>query len=125
MCSSIFGWLAKCIIFHHCQLRRTDCICVSNPDSIRLLDVSALSTNSGLDLTMVLEYIDQDLSTFLSAVPASGLGRHKIKVRTGCITSTQDFFDVCLKDILIFERFSQKLASMQKKVFLHFKPRMF
>lgn len=48
--------------------------------SMRLLDVSALSTSSGLDLTMVLEYIDQDLSTYLSAVPASGLSLYKIKV---------------------------------------------
>lgn len=44
--------------------------------------MSALSTSWGLDLTMVLEYIDQDLSTYLSTVPAAGLSRHKIKVST-------------------------------------------
>lgn len=42
--------------------------------------MSALSTSRGLDLTMVLEYIDQDLSTYLATVPAAGLSRHKIKV---------------------------------------------
>lgn len=44
--------------------------------------MSALSTSWGLDLTMVLEYIDQDLSTYLATVPAAGLSRHKIKVST-------------------------------------------
>lgn len=33
-----------------------------------------------LDLTLVLEYVDQDLSTYLSKVPASGLSRDAIKV---------------------------------------------
>lgn len=33
-----------------------------------------------LDLTLVLEYVDQDLSTYLSKVPASGLSYDVIKV---------------------------------------------
>ncbi|KAG7231483.1 hypothetical protein INR49_011633 [Caranx melampygus] len=32
-----------------------------------------------LDLTLVLEYIDQDLSTYLSKAPASGLSRDSVK----------------------------------------------
>lgn len=48
----------------------------------RLLDVSVVSVGSTLDLTLVLEYIDQDLSTYLSKVPASGLSRPVIKVGT-------------------------------------------
>lgn len=35
-----------------------------------------------LDLTLVLEYIDQDLSTYLAKVPACGLSRDSIKVWT-------------------------------------------
>lgn len=58
------------------------CTAVYVSKTVRLLDVSALSTSSGLDLTMVLEYIDQDLSTYLSGAPASGLSRNKIKVST-------------------------------------------
>lgn len=39
-----------------------------------------MSVGSTLDLTLVLEYVDQDLSTYLSKVPASGLSRGVIKV---------------------------------------------
>ncbi|KAA8585403.1 hypothetical protein FQN60_004097 [Etheostoma spectabile] len=39
----------------------------------------ALLLGRSLDLTLVLEYIDQDLSTYLSKVPASGLSRDCIK----------------------------------------------
>lgn len=48
----------------------------------RLLDASAESVGSALDLTLVLEYIDQDLSTFLSKAPACGLSRDLVKVRS-------------------------------------------
>lgn len=48
----------------------------------RLLDASAVRVGQSLDLTLVLEYIDQDLSTYLSKVPASGLNRNCIKVWT-------------------------------------------
>lgn len=46
----------------------------------RLLDASAVPVGRSLDLTLVLEYIDQDLSTYLSKVPASGLSCDCIKV---------------------------------------------
>lgn len=46
----------------------------------RLLDVSVVPAGRSLDLTLVLEYVDQDLSTYLSKVPASGLSRDAIKV---------------------------------------------
>lgn len=46
----------------------------------RLLDASAVPLDSTLDLTLVLEYIDQDLSTYLSKVPAAGLSRGSVKV---------------------------------------------
>lgn len=45
------------------------------------MDVSAGVRKPGLDLMLVFEYIDQDLSSFLSTVPVDGLGRDKIKVR--------------------------------------------
>lgn len=48
----------------------------------RLLDASAVPDGRSLDLTLVLEYIDQDLSTYLSKVTAPGLSRDCIKVRT-------------------------------------------
>ncbi|XP_073350835.1 cyclin-dependent kinase 6 [Pagrus major] len=51
-----------------------------NHDNIvKLLDASAVPAGRSLDLTVVLEYIDQDLSAYLSKVPASGLSRDCIK----------------------------------------------
>ncbi|XP_054860949.1 cyclin-dependent kinase 4 isoform X2 [Amphiprion ocellaris] len=47
----------------------------NHPNVVKLLDASAIPVGLGLDLTLVLEYIDQDLSTYLSKVPASGLSR--------------------------------------------------
>ncbi|TDH03215.1 hypothetical protein EPR50_G00160730 [Perca flavescens] len=51
----------------------------NHPNIIKLLDASAVPMGRSLDLTLVLEYIDQDLSTYLSKVPASGLSRDRIK----------------------------------------------
>ncbi|TSK28030.1 Cyclin-dependent kinase 6 [Bagarius yarrelli] len=51
----------------------------NHPNIVKLLDVSADVRKQGLDLTLVFEYIDQDLSSFLSTVPGDGLGRDKIK----------------------------------------------
>ncbi|XP_034567110.1 cyclin-dependent kinase 6 [Notolabrus celidotus] len=50
-----------------------------HPNIIKLLEASAVPDGRNLDLTLVLEYIDQDLSTYLSKVPASGLSRDCIK----------------------------------------------
>lgn len=48
----------------------------------RLLDASVAQVGRSLDLMLVLEYIDQDLSTYLSKVPASGLSLESVKVWT-------------------------------------------
>lgn len=48
----------------------------------RMLDASVKTAGNSLDLTLVLEYVDQDLSTYLSKVPASGLSRESVEVRT-------------------------------------------
>ncbi|KAM4530086.1 cyclin-dependent kinase 6 [Odontesthes bonariensis] len=51
----------------------------NHPNIVKLLDASAVPVGSTLDLTLVLEYIDQDLSTYLSKVPAPGLSHDSIK----------------------------------------------
>ncbi|XP_042361551.1 cyclin-dependent kinase 6 [Plectropomus leopardus] len=51
----------------------------NHPNIVKLLDASAVPVGRSLDLTLVLEYIDQDLSTYLSKVPAPGLSRECIK----------------------------------------------
>ncbi|XP_026215254.1 cyclin-dependent kinase 6 [Anabas testudineus] len=51
----------------------------NHPNIVKLLDASAVAVGRSLDLTLVLEYVDQDLSTFLSKVPASGLSHDCIK----------------------------------------------
>ncbi|XP_044038208.1 cyclin-dependent kinase 6 [Siniperca chuatsi] len=51
----------------------------NHPNIVKLLDASAIPVGRSLDLTLVLEYIDQDLSAYLSKVPASGLSRDCIK----------------------------------------------
>ncbi len=44
--------------------------------------MSAGWQNEKFDLTLVFEYIDQDLTTFLSKASEKGLARDKIKVLT-------------------------------------------
>ncbi|KAM4597818.1 cyclin-dependent kinase 6 [Polymixia lowei] len=51
----------------------------NHPNIIKLWDVSASLVGRSMDLTLVFEYIDQDLSTYLAKVPSSGLGLDKIK----------------------------------------------
>ncbi|KAJ7992276.1 hypothetical protein DPEC_G00276840 [Dallia pectoralis] len=51
----------------------------NHPNIVKLLGVSAGLKNRSLDLTLVFEYIDQDLSTFLTRTPATGLSLEKIK----------------------------------------------
>uniref|UniRef100_A0A3P8RSP5 cyclin-dependent kinase n=1 Tax=Amphiprion percula TaxID=161767 RepID=A0A3P8RSP5_AMPPE len=55
----------------------------NHPNVVKLLDASAIPVGLGLDLTLVLEYIDQDLSTYLSKVPASGLSRDQVRLLRG------------------------------------------
>lgn len=69
------------LIYSYCSLRVSGFFfSFSPPRTIRLLDASVVPSGSYLDFTLVLEYIDQDLSTYLSKVPASGLSRDSIKV---------------------------------------------
>ncbi|KAJ8344854.1 hypothetical protein SKAU_G00290470 [Synaphobranchus kaupii] len=58
-------------------LRKTEYF--NHPNVVKLLNVSAVLRNRTLDLTLVFEYIDQDLTTFLASAPASGLSLEKIK----------------------------------------------
>ncbi|XP_068433977.1 cyclin-dependent kinase 6 [Clinocottus analis] len=51
----------------------------NHPNIVELLEASAVPVGRRLDLTLVLEYIDQDLSVYLSKAPASGLSRDCIK----------------------------------------------
>jgi len=60
-----------CFQFEHCDLSLS---------LFRLLNVSAGWQNQKFDLMLVFEYIDQDLTTFLSKASAKGLARDKIKV---------------------------------------------
>ncbi|XP_061604587.1 cyclin-dependent kinase 4 isoform X2 [Phyllopteryx taeniolatus] len=53
-----------------------------HPNVVKLLDAGAMLVGKVLDLTLVLEYIDQDLSTYLSRASPSGLSRDDIKVVT-------------------------------------------
>ncbi|KAF7661558.1 hypothetical protein LDENG_00259360 [Lucifuga dentata] len=50
-----------------------------HPNIVKLLDASAVPMARNLDLTLVFEYIDLDLSTYLAKAPASGLSRDNIK----------------------------------------------
>ncbi|XP_060883158.1 cyclin-dependent kinase 6 isoform X2 [Labrus mixtus] len=52
---------------------------LNHPNIVRLLEASTVPDGRSLNLTLVLEYIDQDLSTYLSNAPASGLSRECIK----------------------------------------------
>ncbi|KAI4901906.1 hypothetical protein NFI96_013841, partial [Prochilodus magdalenae] len=50
-----------------------------HPNIVKLLNVSADVRKQGLDLMLAFEYIDQDLSSFLSTAPEKGLSTDKIK----------------------------------------------
>nr|XP_023691421.1 cyclin-dependent kinase 4-like isoform X2 [Paramormyrops kingsleyae] len=50
----------------------------NHPNIVKLLNVSA-TWKKTLDLTLVFEYVDQDLSTFLAKAPQTGLSREMIK----------------------------------------------
>ncbi|KAK6311536.1 hypothetical protein J4Q44_G00172000 [Coregonus suidteri] len=66
----------------------------------RLLDVSAGLKNRSLDLTLVFEYIDQDLSTFLTTVPSTGLSLDKIKDVMVQLLQGMDFLHTNNQDLL-------------------------
>ncbi|KAF3846062.1 hypothetical protein F7725_003140 [Dissostichus mawsoni] len=78
----------------------------------------ALLMGRSLDLTLVLEYIDQDLSTYLSKVPASGLSHDCIKDLMWQLLQGLDFLhthmvlhrDLKPENILISSREEVKIA---------------
>ncbi|XP_077595134.1 cyclin-dependent kinase 4 [Stigmatopora nigra] len=50
-----------------------------HPNIVQLLDVTARQENTALNITLVLEYIQQDLVTYLAKAPPSGLELDDIK----------------------------------------------
>ncbi|XP_029102018.1 cyclin-dependent kinase 6-like isoform X1 [Scleropages formosus] len=50
-----------------------------HPNVVKLLDVSVEVQNQTSELTLVFEYVDQDLCAFLASVAETGLSRWKIK----------------------------------------------
>ncbi|KAK7167995.1 hypothetical protein R3I94_002144 [Phoxinus phoxinus] len=63
----------------------------NHPNIVKLLNVSAGWQNQKFDLMLVFEYIDQDLTTFLSQASAKGLVRDKIKDMMRQLLSGLDF----------------------------------
>ncbi|CAL8304520.1 unnamed protein product [Merluccius merluccius] len=51
----------------------------NHPNVVQLLDVCARRQGRGMELGLVFEYVDQDLTTYLSKVPSTGLDIDKIK----------------------------------------------
>ncbi|KAM8825591.1 LOW QUALITY PROTEIN: cyclin-dependent kinase 4-like [Synchiropus picturatus] len=51
----------------------------NHPNIVKMLDVSSAPTGNSLNLILVLEYLDQDLSMYLSKVPADGLNKDCIQ----------------------------------------------
>ncbi|XP_029293862.1 cyclin-dependent kinase 6 [Cottoperca gobio] len=90
----------------------------NHPNIVKLLDASAVPVGRSLDLTLVLEYIDQDLSTYISKVPASGLSRDCIKDVMQQLLQGLDFLhtnmvlhrDMKPENILISSRGEVKIA---------------
>ncbi|XP_034046124.1 cyclin-dependent kinase 6 [Thalassophryne amazonica] len=69
--------IPPCMIREVSLLRKMRCF--NHPNVVKLLDASAVSAGRSMDLTMVFEFIDQDLSTYIAKAPASGLSRDSIK----------------------------------------------
>ncbi|XP_076851831.1 cyclin-dependent kinase 6 [Brachyhypopomus gauderio] len=90
----------------------------NHPNIVKLLDVSAAVRKQSLDLTLVFEYIDQDLSSFLSAAPKNGLSRDKIKDMTRQLFTGLDFLhtntvvhrDLKPDNVLVSSRGEVKIA---------------
>ncbi|XP_053708513.1 cyclin-dependent kinase 4 isoform X2 [Synchiropus splendidus] len=51
----------------------------NHPNIVKMLDVSSAPTGKSLHLILVLEFLDQDLSMYLSKVPADGLNKDCIQ----------------------------------------------
>ncbi|KAK5855997.1 hypothetical protein PBY51_007625 [Eleginops maclovinus] len=90
----------------------------NHPNIVMLLDASTVPVGTGLVLTLVMEYIDQDLSTYISKVPASGLSRDCIKDLMRQLLQGLDFLhtnmvlhrDLKPENILVSSREELKIA---------------
>ncbi|XP_061079310.1 cyclin-dependent kinase 4 [Conger conger] len=97
-------------------LRKTECF--NHPNIVKLLNVAAILRNRTLDLTLVFEYIDQDLTTFLASAPESGLCVEKIKDVMRQLLSGLDFLhtnmlvhrDLKPDNVLVSSRGEVKIA---------------
>nr|XP_006643511.2 PREDICTED: cyclin-dependent kinase 4-like [Lepisosteus oculatus] len=97
-------------------LKKIDCF--NHPNVVRLFGVSAKLLEKELDLTLVFEYIDQDLAVYLKAAPPSGLLVDTIKDLMGQLLSGLDFLhtnfvvhrDLKPENILITSRGQLKIA---------------
>ncbi|XP_064170348.1 cyclin-dependent kinase 4 isoform X2 [Anguilla rostrata] len=97
-------------------LRKTECF--NHPNIVKLLNVSAGLRNRTLDLTLVFEYIDQDLTTFLASAPPSGLSLEKIKDMMRQLLTGLDFLhtnmlvhrDLKPDNVLVSSRGEVKIA---------------
>lgn len=90
----------------------------NHPNVVRLLDACAVPVGRNTDLTLVLEYIDQDLSTYLSKTPRSGLSLDRIKSVMRQLLQGLDFLhmnmvlhrDLKPENVLISSRGEVKIA---------------
>ncbi|XP_043934572.1 cyclin-dependent kinase 6-like [Protopterus annectens] len=64
---------------------------LDNPNVVRLFEVCIKQHDLKVELMLVLEYIDQDLSSFLLKVPEEGLPHDKIKDLMGQVLNGIDF----------------------------------
>ncbi|CAL1587919.1 unnamed protein product [Knipowitschia caucasica] len=89
-----------------------------HPNVVKLLDACAVPEGRSMDLTLVLEYIDQDLSSYLSKAPSTGLTLDCIKSVMRQLLQGLDFLhtnmvlhrDLKPENILISSRGEVKIA---------------